>query len=406
MAESWFTPAMQVHKVAWINRHIRLLLESEDLLQDVWVEGEISNFTRATSGHLYFTLKDSESSLRCVMWRDQAMRLPVLPQNGTAVVAHGRISVYEVQGIYQLYADLLQPAGAGVLHAAFEALKARLQAEGLFDAVRKRPLPPFPRRIGIVTSSRAAALRDIIRVISRRYPLVEVVLAPAAVQGADAPPQIVAALQSLGNHRPEVDLIILARGGGSLEELWAFNDEAVARAVAASPIPVVTGVGHEVDFTIVDFVADLRAPTPSAAAEMSVPDGLELHRRLMNMEGRLLENMEEALETRRERLNQLKRRLERAAPLAAIAQYRQRLDELSRRVTQPIEHKLLLHRTEVAGYRNHLAALNPRMTLARGYAIVIRQDDGRVIFRLNQVQPGDTIQVQVSDGVFSATVDQ
>ncbi|MSP11974.1 MAG: exodeoxyribonuclease VII large subunit [Chloroflexi bacterium] len=397
---------MQVHKVAWINRHIRLLLESEDLLQDVWVEGEISNFTRATSGHLYFTLKDSESSLRCVMWRDQAMRLPVLPQNGTAVVAHGRISVYEVQGIYQLYADLLQPAGAGVLHAAFEALKARLQAEGLFDAVRKRPLPPFPRRIGIVTSSRAAALRDIIRVISRRYPLVEVVLAPAAVQGADAPPQIVAALQSLGNHRPEVDLIILARGGGSLEELWAFNDEAVARAVAASPIPVVTGVGHEVDFTIVDFVADLRAPTPSAAAEMSVPDGLELHRRLMNMEGRLLENMEEALETRRERLNQLKRRLERAAPLAAIAQYRQRLDELSRRVTQPIEHKLLLHRTEVAGYRNHLAALNPRMTLARGYAIVIRQDDGRVIFRLNQVQPGDTIQVQVSDGVFSATVDQ
>ncbi|MBI3944107.1 MAG: exodeoxyribonuclease VII large subunit [Chloroflexi bacterium] len=292
MAESWFSPAVQVRKVGWINRHIRLLLESEDLLQDVWVEGEISNFTRATSGHLYFTLKDSESSLRCVMWRDQALRLPALPQNGAAVIAHGRISVYEVQGAYQLYADTLQPAGAGVLHAAFEALKARLQAEGLFDSARKRPLPPFPRRIGIVTSPRAAALRDIIRVISRRYPLAEMVLAPAAVQGSDAPPQIVAALQNLGSHQPAVDMIILARGGGSLEELWAFNDETVARAVATSPVPVVTGVGHEVDFTIVDFVADLRAPTPSAAAEMSVPDGLELRRQLRALEGRLLENME------------------------------------------------------------------------------------------------------------------
>ena len=255
---------------------IRDLFELEPRLQDVWVEGEISNFKRAASGHLYFTLKDDKSELACVMWRTQAAWLPFEPQHGDAVLAHGRVTVYEARGQYQLYCDAIQPAGVGELNRQFELLKARLDAEGLFAPELKRPIPAFPRRIGIVTSPTTAAFQDIQNVLRRRFPMVEIVLSPTPVQGKDAPPQIIEAIQRL-NAYGQVDVILLARGGGSLEDLWCFNDEAVVRAVVASEIPIVTGVGHEIDFTLVDFAAErARAPTPSAAAELVTPDGAAL----------------------------------------------------------------------------------------------------------------------------------
>ena len=234
---------MQIYRVSQITSYIKELFDSDYALQDLWLEGEVSNYSRAASGHVYFTLKDEEAQIRCVMWRSQVAHWAYLPQNGEAIIAHGRISIYEAGGLYQLYVDNIQPAGAGLLYLQFEALRERLAAEGLFDAERKRPLPTFPRRLGVVTSPTAAALRDIVNVLRRRYALVEVVLSPTLVQGDEAPSQIVAAIQALNEH-VDVDAIIVARGGGSLEDLWAFNDERVARAIYASRAPVVTGVGH------------------------------------------------------------------------------------------------------------------------------------------------------------------
>jgi len=290
--------AMQIYRVSQITAYIKELFDSDYPLQDLWLEGEVSNYSQAASGHVYFTLKDEEAQIRCVMWRSQVERQAYLPQNGEAIIAHGRISVYEAGGRYQLYVDDIQPAGVGLLYLQFEALKERLAAEGLFDAERKRPLPPFPRRLGVVTSPTAAALKDIVNVLRRRYPVVEVVLSPTLVQGDEAPSQIVAAIEALNEHT-DVDAIIVARGGGSLEELWAFNDERVARAIYASQVPVVTGVGHETDFTIADFVADVRAPTPSAAAEVAVPDRQELRGMVESWRGRLAHLMRGRIEEER-----------------------------------------------------------------------------------------------------------
>ena len=253
-----------------LTRYLRQLLEADSSLQGVWVQGEISNLSRPSSGHIYFTLKDSGASLRCVMWRNEAARLRFAPQDGMAIEAHGSISIYEAGGQYQLYADILRPLGEGALYQEFLRLKALLEAEGLFDPARKRSIPEFPRRIGIVTSPTGAALRDMLNTLRRRLPLAEVILAPTPVQGDEAPPGIVAALRSL-NRVAAPDVILLARGGGSIEDLWAFNDERVVRAVTESAAPVITGVGHETDFTLADFAADLRAPTPTAAAELATP---------------------------------------------------------------------------------------------------------------------------------------
>ncbi|MCK4449981.1 MAG: exodeoxyribonuclease VII large subunit, partial [Anaerolineae bacterium] len=250
------------YTVSQLTGHIRRLIEDDPELSDVWVEGEVSNFSRAFSGHCYFTLKDAGSQIGCVMWRSVAILQDYLPVDGDLVLAYGRVGVYEASGRYQLYVDQIRPAGVGDLYRQFELLKARLEAEGLFAPERKRPLPGFPRCIGVVTSPTAAALRDILNVLGRRYPLAEVLLAPTQVQGDAAPPQIVAALEAL-NTRDDVDVIIVARGGGSLEDLWAFNDERVTRAIAGSRIPVICGVGHETDFSLVGFAADVRAPTPS-----------------------------------------------------------------------------------------------------------------------------------------------
>lgn len=385
---------------------IRLLLESDDTLRGAWAEGEISNFVRASSGHCYFTLKDSAAAIPCVMWRSDARRLPRLPANGEQVAAHGSVSMYEAQGKVQFYVDHLEAAGLGQLYLALEALKARLNAEGLFGEERKRPLPAWPARIGVVTSPRAAALRDILRTIAARYPLAEVLLAPASVQGADAPPQIVAAIDLLNRWALEVervDLIILARGGGSIEELWAFNDEHVVRAVASSRLPVVSGVGHETDFTLVDYAADVRAPTPTGAAALAVPDRADLAEQVADLRKRSALLMQRQLESERKQLDQLRRSLVRVSPRNQIASRRQQVDELNQSATRSMHYRLGVQRAQLEGLQARLQNLDPRAVLARGYAIVRRQDD-QIVTTVAQVAGGDRVRVLVSDGEFETQV--
>ena len=308
-----------IWSVTELTHYVHDLLANDDNLQDVWVQGEVSNFSRPTSGHLYFTLKDSACSLRCVMWKNAALRQKVIPREGDALEVHGSLNVYEAAGQYQLYADLIRPAGEGALYREFLRLKARLEAEGLFAPERKRPIPRWPHRIGIVTSPTGAALRDILHTLTRRYPLVEVVLAPTQVQGDEAPAGIVAAIQAL-NRVAHPDVILVARGGGSIEDLWAFNDEGVARAIAASTAPVISGVGHETDFTIADFVSDLRAPTPTAAAELSTPDRADLLASLDDMSQRMARAMQSCLNSQRWKLNRIESRLALRSPKHASTQ--------------------------------------------------------------------------------------
>lgn len=388
--------------VSQLNRHVRNLLDGDSALRDCWVEGEVSNYSRAASGHVYFTLKDEAARLSCVMWRSNLEWQTYVPQHGDAVICHGYVSVYEAQGRYQLYVDEIQPAGRGVLHLEYEALKKKLAAEGLFDAARKRPLPAYPRRIGIVTSPQAAALRDICNILARRYPLPEVVLAPTLVQGDEAPAQIVAALVALD--QIGVDVMILARGGGSLEELWAFNDEQVARTIAALQTPLVCGVGHETDYTIADFVADVRAPTPSAAAELVVPDGVELRRALQSLQMRLLAGIDQQLREKARRVEQQHQTLARYSPVRLINEYRQRVDGLIQTGHRAVTHRLQLARERLNSHAAQLRALDPYATLARGYAIVSRLDTGRPVTSVQQVRPGDALSVQVSDGSFESVV--
>ena len=394
-----------VWSVSELTQHIKERLELDPKLQDVWLRGEISNLSRATSGHLYFTLKDAEAAIGCVMWRSDAARLAWQPEHGAAALARGRISVYAPRGNYQLYVEELHPAGLGDLHARFEQLRDRLKAEGLFDADRKRPLPPFPRVLGIVTSPQAAAFRDAQNVLRRRYPLVRVLLAPSLVQGDQAPPQIMAALQAL-DRRDEVDLILLVRGGGSLEELWAFNDERVARAIAACRHPVVSGVGHETDFTIADFVADLRAPTPSAAAELSVPDQAELRARIQGWEEQMEGSLNRQLGELRQAVDQQQRTLQRLSPQARVDTHRQQVDELTRRASRAVVHGLALQRAALAGLEARLGALSPQATLERGYAIVRQAETGAAVQRVDAVRKGDPLSIRVQDGEFGAVVDE
>lgn len=393
---------VETWSVSELTAYIRELFDLDLRLQAVRVVGEISNFLQARSGHLYFTLKDEQAQLKCVMWRSAAERLRFRPQDGDAALARGRVTVYDVGGVYQLYVDSLTPAGRGDLAQAFEQLKMRLAAEGLFDPAHKKPIPSFPHKIGLVTSLDAAALRDILNVLRRRCPLVSVLIAPTLVQGADAPAAIVRALRWLDG-RSDVDTIILARGGGSLEDLWAFNDEGVARAIYAARHPIVTGIGHETDFTIADFVADLRAPTPSAAAELAVPDLAELRPVLQGLQEALIAQMQATLRQYRWQTQALARALTHLGPQARLDSYRQRADTWLARLDQSIGRRLErdLSRLQVAQAR--LAAVSPLATLARGYAIV-RHVDGRLVRRVSDVSGGDNLQVQVADGAFGVRV--
>ncbi|MBU0490361.1 MAG: exodeoxyribonuclease VII large subunit [Chloroflexi bacterium] len=394
---------MEPRPVGAVVRYIKTLLDTDDLLSDLWVEGEVSNYVRSSAGHLYFTLKDADGQLRCVMWHGRADRLDRLPQDGDQILAHGYVSLYEVNGAVQFYVDTIRPTGLGLLQQQFEALKARLDAEGLFDSSRKRPLPAFPRRIGVVTSPTGAAIRDILHVLGRRYPLAEVILAPTPVQGDGAAPQIAAAIAALDGY-VGVDVILVARGGGSLEDLWPFNEERVARAIFACGSPVVSGVGHETDFTIADYVADLRAPTPSAAAEQAVPDAADLVTRVAQCRGRLDRALTGCVMQAREQTRQRHYRLARHSPTRLIAQRRQEVDERAQAAARSLRRDLALRRERLDGLHGRLLALSPLATLGRGYAVVHHQIDGRLVTSVGQVRAGDGIAVRVADGVFGAEV--
>jgi len=337
------------------------------------------------------------------MWRNAVQRQAFIPRDGDAVEVHGAISLYEAGGQYQLYADQIRLAGEGALYQEFLRLKARLEAEGLFDAQRKRPIPRWPRRIGIVTSPTGAALRDMLNTLRRRYSLVQVVLAPTPVQGEEAPGGIVQALQAI-NRVVEPDVILLARGGGSIEDLWAFNTEPVARAIVASQAPVITGVGHETDFTIADFAADLRAPTPTAAAELATPNRQDLWAALVDTSRRLAQAIGATRSTLGWQLNDLRARLRLQSPAARVRSDRQHLDDLTYRAGIALRHRLVLQRARLGGAGQRLSALNPLAVLGRGYAAVTGAD-GVLVRSVHQVAPGEQLQVQVSDGTFAARVE-
>ena len=397
MQPTLFPQNTQQWTVSKLTFFIRRLLEENEILQDVWVQGEISNLSRPASGHVYFTLKDSSAALRCVMWKTSAARLSMPLQDGKAVEVHGKIGVYEVSGQYQLYVDQIRPVGEGALYQEFMRLKAMLEAEGLFAPERKRLIPMFPQKIGIVTSATGAALRDMLNTLRRRLPLVEVILAPSPVQGVEAPPALVKALQSLALQSP--DVILLARGGGSIEDLWAFNDERVVRAVAMSSVPVICGVGHETDFTLCDFAADLRAPTPTAAAELATQiTMIDLRASLQNYRTRTLSATLKLLAEQKTSLSSLVSQLRYVSPDRRIQSERQRVDELTRRAHSSLLHHVQLQSTHIRGIQRRLEALNPNAVLARGYAVVTRKDDGSVVSRV--AQASHKMKVRVSDGEF------
>jgi exodeoxyribonuclease VII large subunit len=389
----------EVYSVGQVATYVRELLETDTHLADLWVEGEVSNLTRSAAGHTYFTLKDESSQLRCVMFRRQHAGTPL--EDGTQVTAHGRISFFERRGELQLNVDFVQPAGVGIWQAQLERLKAQLEEEGLFEPSRKRPIPSFPRRIGVVTSPAGAVFHDICNIVGRRWPLTEIVLAPTLVQGDEAAPAIVEALSAL-NGESDIDVIIVARGGGSVEELWPFNEEVVARAIYASRIPIVSAVGHETDYTIADYVADLRAPTPSAAAELVVPDRSEVSRQIrgsiVTMEGW----MAGQVARHRAGADQLLLRLRRSVP--NVEQERQRLALLLRSAQSAMAQGLNGHRERLKAYALQLRSLEPRGTLARGYALVQRRADGQVVRSVSQVKGRERLDVHVADGRFPAEV--
>lgn len=390
--------------VSEITSYLRQLLESDEILRDVWVRGEISNLSQPSSGHVYFTLKDAAAALRCVIWRTTAQRLKTDLANGSAVEVHGYISVYEPNGQYQLYIDALRLAGEGWLYQEFLRLKARLEAEGLFEPERKRPIPARPRTIGIVTSPTGAALQDMLNTLAARYPLAEVVLAPTAVQGDEAPPAIVRALNKL-NRIVKPDIIILARGGGSLEDLWAFNDERVVRAVASSAAPVITGIGHETDFTLCDFAADLRAPTPTGAAVMAVPDMADLRGELRSAFTLLDGILHTRLDASRQRLMDIRRRLDQLSPRRQVQNGRQRLDDMQERMARALAAYEQLRRARLDGLQQRLHALNPLAVMQRGFAVV-HSADGRLLSSVRQISIGGEVSVRMTDGSFGAQVNQ
>lgn len=389
---------MEIFSVSEALYYLNTRLEIDEHLSDIWLRGEVSGLKQVASGHYYFRLKDGKGAVDCAMFRNAALRQTHRPRDGASFLMHGYFAVYADRGQLQFYVSEIMPDGIGKLALEFEALKARLEEEGLFSEERKRPLPERPKVIGVVTSASAAAFQDILHVMARRYPLAQVILSPTLVQGENAPPQIVTALQAL-NRRKDIDVIIVARGGGSLEELWCFNDERVARAIFASRIPVVTGVGHETDTTIVDYVADVRAPTPSAAAELVTPDIEEQRAEVRYLQDTLYSLMENALDEKRSDLSDMARRLKLASPVGKIPAMRQRLDDLTARAELSLENRIKLQRAEVNALASRLRVLDPRQILERGYAIVT-QAKGKVVTSVKQAQPGEELDVRVSDGQF------
>ncbi len=388
--------------VSMLNEYVKAVFESVPLFSGLYVRGEISNFKNHYSGHFYFTLKDEKGALRAVMFRSEAQKLDFIPEDGMKVIVHGRLSVFPRDGVYQIYVDDIQPDGVGALYYAFEQLKKKLEEEGLFEPSRKRAVPRFPKKIGIVTSPTGAALRDMINILGRRWPLAEVYIYPAQVQGAAAPGQISAGIRYF-NERMEVDTLIIGRGGGSLEDLWAFNNENLARAVAASSIPVISAVGHETDFTICDFAADLRAPTPSAAAELAVPDISEFKARINMLHGRVTASLPRLVSERRKTLARLASSRILTNPKTLTDNPRIELDGLSERLAVAQERRIatLLERVSLTAAR--LEALSPLSVLARGYAVLTDRGGG-MVSEATQIAVGERVNIRLKKGSVDAEI--
>lgn len=438
----------KIFSIKDLTRYIKMKLDADAILQNLWVRGEISNFTRHSSGHLYFTLKDQDSRIKCVMFARSAARLPFAPQNGTRVIANGSISVFERDGQYQMYINSMQPDGIGSLYLAFEQLKRKLEAEGLFAQERKRPIPSFPAAVGVITSPTGAAVRDILITLQRRNPSVPVLLYPVSVQGTHAAPSIVRAIREM-NERREVDVLIVGRGGGSLEELWAFNEEEVARAIHGSAIPVISAVGHETDVTIADFAADLRAATPTAAAELAVPNRMELRQEVMHLKQRMLGAMNAAVSSNREQLGRLKhspfltnprrqlmmqqterldryqselayymksvvqaskerharldRRLSAGSPREAARQASRSLDMNKLQLLQRMNALMRERRYGFDMNLRRLDALSPLKVMQRGYSLAYNENE-QLVKSIHDVQLGDRVRVRLTDGELDCQV--
>lgn len=382
--------------VSQLNRFIKQMLDGTSILNNIWVKGEISNFKRHYTGHCYLTLKDEGGVLKAVMFKANAARLAFAPENGMKVLARGRVSVYERDGSYQLYIEEMQPDGVGSLHIAYEQLKARLQEEGLFDEAKKKPLPPYPNTIGVVTATTGAAIRDIINILSRRYPCAKVLIYPTLVQGEGASAGIAEAIEYFNAHKL-ADVLIVGRGGGSIEDLWAFNEEQTARAIYASEIPVVSAVGHETDFTIADFVADLRAPTPSAAAELVVPSVAELREKLLSMRSRVIMGALHTIRMKRSQIEKITLR----SPAAKLADNRILLDDLTKHLVRNTKLILDRKREEIKAAAGRLDAMSPLAVLGRGYSIA-KSKDGTVIRQKGDAVSGTEFELVLSDGSVGA----
>ena len=392
-----------VYSVAEITREIKVLLETT--IPVIWVEGEISNLKFHSSGHVYFSLKDKDSQLNCVMWRSRKAGLFFTPQDGMKVLALGRVTVYEKRGYYQFDVIKMQPAGIGELQLAFEQLKNRLQEEGLFDEEFKRPIPQYPERIGIATSPTGAAIQDLLNILNRRFPGIEIILKPVRVQGEGAAAEIAAAIDEFNDYG-KVDLLIIGRGGGSLEDLWAFNEEVVARAIFRSKIPIISAVGHEIDFSISDFVADLRAPTPSAAAELAVPDRAELLNRVQNYRKTIFEAGVSLIQYQQDRLKNLVGSYSFLKIPDLVRQFQQRLDELIHTMQLTVTHQFNLQSQKLTGLTRRLQALAPESVLKRGYSICYRAADNKVVRDANLLKVADKIRVQFYKGKISGIVEE
>lgn len=388
--------------VTELNSRVKLLLDSDPVLNQVAVTGELSNYKVYPSGHHYFTLKDAESSIRCVMFKGSAMKLRFKPESGMGVTAMGRVSVFPRDGAYQLYCSGLIPLGMGDLHVAYEQLKAKLMAEGLFDDQYKKPLPRFPKRIAVITSGAGAAVRDIIRVLGARWPMAEVAVLPVRVQGVEAPPEIVGAIR-YANRYKVADLIITGRGGGSIEDLWAFNDERVVRAIFESELPVISAVGHEPDVTISDFVADLRAATPSNAAELAVPDQSELREALLNLDARAYYAVNKKLREHRNKIDDLASRRVLVSPSSYIDSKRVDLDYMQNRLLTVAERSVGAKKHEFVRLATSLDAMSPLKVFSRGFSLAT-DNGGNIVRSTEQLKCGDEIQVRLNDGEIKSTV--
>lgn len=388
--------------VTEVNELVKLLLDNEPVLQNICVRGELSNYKMYPSGHHYFSLKDQEGAIRCVMFKSSAMRLRFRPENGMKVVVTGRVTVFPRDGAYQLYCNTMTPEGVGDLAVAFEQLKAKLYAEGLFDPAHKKPLPAYPEKIAIVTSSAGAAVHDMIRILRRRYPIAKVILLPVRVQGVEAPPEIAGAIRYADKWKIG-DVIITGRGGGSMEDLWAFNDERVARAIYGSETPVISAVGHEPDVTISDFVADARASTPSNAAEIAVPDQMELRRWLRGAEERMEQSEAARLEVLRQKLDTLASKRVMKDQLAYVQDKRMELVHVQQRLGDLASGQLARKRQSFASLAASLDAMSPLKVLGRGYAMA-QNETGRILKSYRDVTAGEQVSVTLGEGGFTATV--